>query len=349
MRLVLNVAVAVTLLGLVALAGPRPNAEQARGITPADKMVSAARAFLATLDAAQVATARFSFDADERFNWHFIPRERKGLSLKAMTPPQRQAALELVKTGLSEPAFNKTETIRSLENVLRELEKGGRLVRDPEMYFVTIFGEPSPSGVWGWRYEGHHIAQNWTIVDGLGIATSPQFFGANPAEVRAGPMKGTRALAAEEDLARKLVESLKAEQLTGGVVAEKAPNDIATMAERQAAIQADTGVAYGSLGKDQQAMLLALIEAYANAQPRELALDRIQRIRRAGIDRVKFAWMGPVQKGQGHYYRIQGPSFLIEYDNTQNDANHIHAVWRDFKGDFGRDLLAEHYKTSPHR
>ncbi|MBI4477212.1 MAG: DUF3500 domain-containing protein [Acidobacteria bacterium] len=346
MRLLLNVVIGVTLLGLVLTAGARSAAEQPRGVTPVDKMFSAARDFLATLDAAQVATVKIAFDAEERFNFHFIPRERKGLSLKAMTPAQQKAALELVKTGLSEQGFTKAETIRSLENVLRELEKGGRIVRDPELYFITMFGEPSRTGVWGWRYEGHHIAQNWTIVNGLGIATSPQFFGANPAEVRDGPMKSTRALAGEEDLARKLIESLTPEQRSAAIVGESAPRDIVTGAERQAAILSDNGVAFASLTKDQQAMLVAVVEAYAHAQPRELAFDRLQKIRKAGLEKVKFAWMGSLQRGQGHYYRIQGPTFLIEYDNTQNNANHIHSVWRDFKGDFGRDLLAEHYKSA---
>src|SRR5262249_26399013 len=201
---------------------------------------------------------------------------------------------------------------------------------------------------WGWRYEGHHCSQNWTLVNGRAIASSPQFFGANPAEVREGPMKGTRALAAEEDLARTLLKSLNPTQRAEAVLADKAPSDIITGAQRQAAIQEDKGIAYGKLNKEQQGMLLAIIEEYVNAQPPDLTRGRLEKIRAAGLDGVKFAWMGGMERGQGHYYRVQGSTFLIEYDNTQNNANHIHAVWRDFNGDWGEDLLAEHYRNSPH-
>jgi hypothetical protein len=315
---------------------------------PAAAMADAAKAFLATLDAAQKAKATFPFNAEERLNWHFIPKERKGLPLKEMNPTQKKAALELLRAGLSEKGYTKAETIRRLDEVLRELERDTRGVRDSEKYYFTVFGEPSDNGTWGWRYEGHHCSQNWTLVNGRAIASSPQFFGANPAEVREGPMKGTRALAAEEDLARTLLKSLNPTQRAEAVLADKAPSDIITGAQRQAAIQEDKGIAYGKLNKEQQGMLLAIIEEYTNAQPPDLARGRLEKIRAAGLDGVKFAWMGGMERGQGHYYRVQGSTFLIEYDNTQNNANHIHAVWRDFKGDFGMDLLAIHYQESPH-
>jgi hypothetical protein len=253
-----------------------------------------------------------------------------------------------LRAGLSEKGYTKAETIRKLEGVLRELEGGSGPTRDPDLYFLTFFGEPATNGAWGWRYEGHHCSQNWTILNGQSIGSSPQFFGANPAEVRDGPMKGTRVLSAEEDLARSLVKSLTAEQRAEAVLSAAPPGDILTSNQRKAAIEEDRGLAYSKLSKDQQGTLLALIEEYLGAQPRAEARQRLEKIRNTGFDQIKFSWMGGLEKGQGHYYRVQGNTFLIEYDNTQDDANHIHCVWRDFKGDWGQDLLAEHYRNSPH-
>jgi hypothetical protein len=315
---------------------------------PAKSMSEAARAFLATLDAAQKSKAMLPFNSEDRFHWFYTPVARKGIALKELAPNQRTAALALLRAGLSEKGYSKAETIRKLEDVLREIEKGSDAVRDPELYFFTFFGEPAESGTWGWRYEGHHCSQNWTIVRGQFIASSPQFFGANPADVRDGPMKGTRVLSAEEDLGRSLVQSLTAEQRAVAVLNTTAPDNILTSNQRKAAIQADTGIAYARLSREQQGTLLALIEEYLNAQPRALARQRLDKLSRAGLAAVKFAWMGGLNKGEGHYYRVQGSTFLIEYDNTQDNANHIHCVWRDFNGDWGEDLLAEHYMHSPH-
>ena len=317
------------------------------GATPADVMADAARTFLAGLDAGSRAKAQLAFDAEERFNWHFVPRPRAGLPLKQMSEPQRKAAMELLRAGLSEKGYTKAETIRTLETVLADIEKDP-VRRDPELYYVTVFGEPSATGTWGWRFEGHHISLNWTLVRGASIASTPQFFGSNPAEVRSGPRKGTRALAAEEDLARAVLDSLTDTQRGQAVLSSSAPDDILTSNSRKAAIQDDRGVAYADLSQEQRGLLLAVIEEYAGAQPRALAQGRLERLRTAGLDRIRFAWMGGSKRGERHYYRIQGPTFLIEYDNTQNDANHIHAVWRDFEGDFGVDLLEEHYKNSAH-
>jgi Protein of unknown function (DUF3500) len=311
-------------------------------------ILGAAKAFVATLEPEQKSKAMLPFNSEERFRWFYTPVSRKGIPLKELKPAQRDAALALLRAGLSEKGYSKAETIRRLEEVLHEIEQGSGPTRDPDLYFFTIFGEPAATGAWGWRYEGHHCSQNWTIVEGKSIGSSPQFFGANPAEVRQGPMKGTRVLKAEEDLGRALVKSLSTEQRAEAVLSTTAPGDILTTNTRKAAIQEDKGVAYNKLNKDQQGTLMALIEEYLSAQPRPEARQRLDKIRKAGFDQVKFAWMGGVEKGQGHYYRVQGSTFLIEYDNTQNDANHIHCVWRDFNGDWGADLLAEHYKNSPH-
>jgi hypothetical protein len=321
----------------------------AQATEPRSAMLNAAHTFLATLNPEQRSQATFPFNSEERFRWFYTPVPRKGISLKEMTATQKEAALNLLRAGLSQKGYSKAETIRKLEDVLRELEQSR--TRDPELYFFTFFGEPTESGAWGWRYEGHHCSQNWTIVNGKsisGLANSPQFFGANPAKVRSGPMKGTRVLAAEEDLGRSLVNSLNVGQRAQAVLSATAPGDILTSNKRKAAIQDDKGVAYASLNKDQQGTLLALIGEYLGAQPQAQAQARLEKIRKAGLDNIKFAWMGGFKDGEGHYYRVQGSTFLIEFDNTQNGANHIHCVWRDFNGDWGEDLLAEHYRNSPH-
>lgn len=312
------------------------------------KMHEAAQKFLATLDSALAAKVRHPFNSEERLNWFFVPRERKGVTFKELNPTQNEAALTLLRVSLSQKGFEKVETIRQLENVLREIEKGGGPVRDPGLYYLTVFGEPSTKEPWGWRYEGHHISLNWTMVGGKVIASSPQFLGSNPGEVREGPMKGTRVLAVEEDLGRSLIKSLSETQRAEAVLNANAPSDILTGNQRVAAIQEDKGIAYKSLTKEQQGLLLTLIQEHANVQRPELAKGRLDALRKAGLDTIKFAWMGGTERGQGHYYRIQGKTFLIEFDNTQNNANHVHTVWRDFKGDFGRDFLEEHYKDFPH-
>ena len=330
-------------LGAMALAGGPLPAEAAPEGAPT--MAKAATSFLATLDPARRAKARLPFNSAERLNWNFVPRERQGVPIKQMSPEERQAALALLKSSLSARGFGKVETIVHLEEVLFAIS--GSAVRDPGLYYFTVFGEPSERGAWGWRYEGHHVSLNWTVVDGRVVASTPQFLGANPAEVRDGPMKGTRALAAEEDLGRALVKSLSAGQRSEAVLSKNAPEDILTGDSREAAIQEDKGISYGKLTQEQQGLLLSLIQEYAAAQPPAVALARLARVK-AELPNVKFAWMGGLEKGQGHYYRIQGSTFLIEYDNTQNNANHIHCVWREFKGDWGNDLLAEHYRTALH-
>jgi hypothetical protein len=334
--------------------GSAPNRERstvpAKKETPREQqtpLLEAAKVFLTTLDAEQRGKVSLPFDSDERLNWHFVPRQREGIPFQGMGQAQRKAALDLLKAGLSAQGYRKVEAIRALEPILRELEKGNPS-RDPELFYFTLFGAPAATEPWGCRYEGHHISLNWTVVDGKVIGDSPQFLGANPARVASGALQGTRALEAEEDLARALVKSLDEEQKKEAVLRATAPRDILTGAQRQAAIQDDRGIAHRQLRREQKGMLLALIRVYADAMPRAVAERRLEKIRRAGLDDVKFAWMGGLEPGQGHYYRVQGPTFLIEYDNTQNNANHIHTVWRDFKGDFGADLLAEHYKAHAH-
>src|SRR6267143_5786230 len=241
----------------------------------ATSMLDATRAFLATLDPAQKSKAVLPFNSEERFRWFYTPVSRKGVPLKELNASQQKAALALLRAGLSEKGYTKAETIRKLEDVLRELEQGKGPARDPDLYFFTFFGEPTENGAWGWRYEGHHCSQNWTILNGKPIGSSPQFFGANPAEVRDGPMKGTRVLSAEEDLGRSLVKSLTAEQRADAVINAAAPDDILTSNQRKAAIHEDKGVAYSKLSKDQQGML--------NSHGRRRSKDSTRINRRASI------------------------------------------------------------------
>ena len=313
---------------------------------PAPEMAAAAGSFLSALDPPKRAKARVPFNSGERLNWDFVPRARQGVSLKMMSSEQRRAALALLKSSLSAAGFAKADAILRLEEVLHAVS--GSSIRDPELYYFTVFGEPSEKGAWGWRYEGHHISLNWTVVDGKLVASTPQFLGANPADVREGPQKGRRALAAEEDLGRALVKSVSdGPGASQAIVSRNAPREIFTGSSRQAVIQGHTGISYGKLTGEQQGLLLSLIREYASVQPPAEAQARLARVK-AELPSVTFAWMGGLEKGQGHYYRIQGSTFLIEYDNTQDNANHIHCVWREFKGDWGGDLLAEHYRTAPH-
>jgi hypothetical protein len=314
-------------------------------LTSSSLMAETANRFLASLTPEQRAKATFAFEEDERQNWHFVPIERKGLALREMTTAQKHLATALLSAGLSQQGFVKAETIMSLEDVLRAIEHGTGPERDPEKYYVSVFGTPSAGGTWGYRVEGHHLSQNFTVAGGH-VAGAPSFFGANPAEVRDGPRKGLRVLAAEEDLGRAVIKSLDAAQRNVAIVDKQAYKDIITFDSRQAALKGQpSGLQASKMNAKQFDLLMALLEEYARNMPDQIAEAREEQIKKAGKD-IYFAWAGGVEKGDPHYYRVQAASFLIEYDDTQNDANHIHSVWRDFNGDFGVDLLKLHYETS---
>jgi hypothetical protein len=315
----------------------------------ADDMAGAATAFWNSLTPEQQKTAHYEVKDEERFDWHFIPKPRKGLTIKAMDSAQRALAYALLSSGLSHHGFAQALTIMSLDQVLKTIEPpGGKNVRDPEMYYFTIFGQPGPKGAWGWRVEGHHLSLNFLIVDGKAIASAPAFFGANPAEVRDTPRKGLRTLGAVEDLGRQLVKSLSPDQQKTAIITGAAPKDIVTSNARKAMIEKPQGVLASDMTPEQQQILTALIREYAQRHRPELAADDLQRVEQAGFGKIRFAWAGDTEPGKGHYYRIHGPTFLVEYDNTQNNANHVHSVWRDLQNDFGEDLLAKHYQESPH-
>ncbi len=316
-------------------------------IHSASLMSEAAQHFLASLTPEQRSKAVFPFEDNERFDWHYIPRERKGLPLREMTPTQRHLAQALLASSLSQTGYMKATTIMSLEDVLRILEHDNGERRNPEKYYFSIFGEPGEKATWAFRIEGHHISQNFTSVNGHVIA-GPSFFGANPAEVKDGPRKGLRTLAREEDLARDLLEALTPSQKKVAIVDATAYPDILTAASRKAALAGQpSGLAISKMSAQQRGMLDALVSEYVHDVPDEIANARAEQVHR-DEDKMYFAWAGVEQKGGPHYYRVQAPSFLIEYDNTQDDANHIHSVWRDFENDFGLDVLKEHYQTSHH-
>ncbi len=311
-------------------------------------MQQAATAFLAGLSPGQRAKAMFDFDDPERLNWHFVPRPRRGLPLREMTATQQHLARGVLQAGLSAKGYRTASTIMELESVLREMGENPA-VRDPALYFVSIFGTPSREAPWGMRVEGHHLSLNITVVGDSLVATTPTFFGANPAEVRVGTGQGLRALADEEDVARALLGSLTESQRARAVIRSASPGDIVTGNAVRVDPLSPVGIRVAELDPAQATSLVRLLDVYLGRMPDSIAQRRRAALERSELDQITFAWAGSAQRGEAHYYRIQGPSFLVEYDNSQNNANHVHTVWRDFDGDFGRDLLREHRRNVPHR
>ena len=347
---------AVFLLVLLTLAATRARPAVLRGrpapapVTPSPEyalaeLQQAANAFLASLAPAQRSKALFAFEDAERLNWHFVPRARRGLPLKEMSTEQRELARGVLRAGLSRRGYLTASTIIELELVLREMGESPTF-RDPELYFFSVFGTPSRTAPWGVRAEGHHLSLNFTIVRDTLIATAPAFFGANPAEVRRGARRGLRALADEEDVARELVLALDERQRARALISAAAPRDIVTGNAARVEPLAPIGIRVTELRPEQAAILVRLLDVYLGRMAAPLAARRRSALERTDVGQIAFAWAGSTQRGEAHYYRIQGPSFLVEYDNTQNGANHIHTVWRDFDGDFGRDLLREHYRSA---
>ncbi len=308
---------------------------------------TAATQFLASLAPEQRGKANLKFDDANRFDWHYVPRpgERKGLPLKDMTPAQRQAAQKLLATGLSAKGLKQSSQIMNdLELVLRGDGPKPNMGRDPEMYYFTVFGAPGDKTAWGWRVEGHHLSQNFTIANGTFSSWTPDFYGANPAEVLTGSRKGLRVLAAEEDKAFALLRALNTQQKANAVLQDKVPSDMITTNARRVNPLSPSGLSAASMTASQQALLHDLINEYTSRMVDDISTERIRRINDAGFDKVSFAWIGADALHEPHYYRVQGPTFLIEFDNVQSQANHIHSVWRDFNGDFGDDVLKTHYQ-----
>ena len=318
----------------------------------ASSMANAANKFLAGLSPELRQQASFAIDSEELTRWHYVPATmfpRNGVPIRAMNEAQRALAHELLKTGLSQRGYTQASTIMvDLEIILKALENGAAS-RDPEQYAFSIFGTPSPKGAWGWRVNGHHLSLHFNVANGSAVASTPTFFGSNPAEVRVeGPKKGLRVLGDREDTGRALLMALDATQRTTAILEGAAPADIVTTTAVKVDPLSPVGLAASAMTPKQRELLMAVIDTYTSSMAPDIAAERLAQLRTAGLEKITFGWAGEAELGKKHYYRVQGPTFLIEYDNTQNNANHVHSVWRDFNGDFGRDLLREHVKGVNH-
>ena len=320
-----------------------------------ESMSVAATNYLSALSVDDREQSVFSLDDEERLNWHFVPHEmfpRSGILLKQLNPQQREFAQTLLASGLSERGYLTVTSIIQLERVLNALEPDGPFVRDYENYRVSVFSTPESEGSWGWRFEGHHLSLHFTIVAGEVTVSSPTFLGSNPAEVRSGAQteqqQNQRVLAAREDSGRSLVTALSDLQRTRAITSDTAPRDIVTGAQYPIDPLTPAGIRAGELNDSQQQLLRDVIDAYTATMSAAIAEKRWSKIREQDFGDIHFAWSGPVERGEAHYYRVQGESFLIEYDNVQNGANHVHSVWRDFEGDFGADALRDHYDAVAH-
>jgi hypothetical protein len=313
----------------------------------AGEITSAVRAWLDRLDDSQRAEATFPFETPERFEWAYTPGPRMGLAIRDMRPDQRAASSAIVAAAMSSRTAGEIGAIIALETILGQLERaGGRsgwLRRDPELYWFAVFGDPGSATRWSWRVGGHHVAIHVTVADDRVIGTTPSFLGANPAVVPSGPRAGARPLPGEEGLARALLSDLTPAERGVALVDDVAPADVLTGTGRHADVRSvPVGIRHADLGAPRRAALERLIRHYVQRMRPEVAEAAWERIVATGLGDVTFAWAGSDAPGRGHYYAIRGASFVIEYDNTQNGANHIHAVWRDLDNDWGEDVLAEH-------
>lgn len=308
-------------------------------------MSDAAAKYLSTLSKEQAAATSFKFDDKERLNWHFIPRERKGLPIKDLEGEALKSAMGLLRSGLSEAGYEQALNIMSLEEILYLLEDGDRQVRrerrDPQKYYVSIFGTPGAKGTWGWRFEGHHVSLNYVITDGVVASSTPEFFGANPGLVDAGPAREIRVLGLEEELGRTVLKSCSPEQQKVCWISKEAPDDLRGGGVAQPETTDPVGLPIGKMSDDQKKMMAELLNEYLKNMPADVVSERRARINTAGLDNIYFAWWGDSERNARHYYRVQGPTFLIEYNNTQNSANHVHSNWRDMAGDFNVALGAK--------
>ncbi len=336
----------LALSGLVIVAmGALLVARNLQDTPSADKMAKAAHAFLEGLPQEQSQQVKFNFDDKERLNWHFIPRERKGLPLRDLSEADKQRAHALIASGLSEAGYTQALEIMSLEEVLYLLEEGDRATRrerrHPQKYYLSIFGEPSNEGSWGWRVEGHHISLNYTIANGKVVSSTPEFFGANPGLIDSGPGRSIRVLGTEEDLARQILKLCNEEQQKLAWIAKEAPDDLRGGGVVQPVVTKPVGLAVSKMNADQKKLLQELLSEYLKNMPADVEKARRDRINQSGLDNTYFAWWGSSERNERHYYVVQGETFIIEYNNTQNSANHVHSMWRNIDGDFNLKREAE--------
>ena len=304
---------------------------------PGILMAKAATAFTATLPADQKEACSFGYDDPERVNWHFIPRDRKGIGLWDLEGAAHDAANKLVSTGLTAAGYHKVLEVRSLEEVLYLFEGGEeaarREKRHPHRYYVSIFGTPG-EGLWGWRFEGHHLSLNYSIKDGKIVSSTPEFFGANPGLIDAGPGRALRVLGKREDIARQILKACPADKKSQLWLSKKAPKDIRGGGTAQPVIAAPEGLPFSEMTSEQQKLLKELIAEYLTAMPAPVVRERMKQISDSGMDSIHFGWWGGPELNEPHHYVVQGKTFVIEYNNTQNSANHVHAIWRNLAGDF---------------
>ena len=280
----------------------------------------AVQQFSFSLTPAQKAKAMFDFSDPARVDWGFESRNRKGLSLKEMTPKQRSLVDEMLKSMLSAKGLAQLNHLRN--------DLGGP-PHEPDLYYVSLFGTAGDRAGWSWRFEGDHVSLNFTTIGGQLAAVTPHFFGASPAEVTAGPHQGLRLLGEEEDSAFALLHALDDQQKKTAVIQARVPDDIVTSNRRVAARQSPAGLSAANMTEDETTILRSLINEYVSRLVDEVAVLRLQQIDAAGFDKISFAWIGADAPDQPHYYRVQGPTFLIEFSNVRGQANHVHSVWRD--------------------
>jgi hypothetical protein len=339
-RLTRSTALQVAAAGAAGLAlGVRPaHAAPSAGRAAAD----AATAFLASLSETQAERARFEFTDDERTNWHWTAPAlfaRKGLPLKDMTDPQRALGLALLRSSVSARGYRKALDIMSLQGVLLGMDTGSDHY-DPDLYYVSVFGTPGDPA-WGWRFEGHHLSRHFTVV-GDTVAPEPFFLGAWPTRTPSAFRtvgRGFRTMPREEDAAREIVRSLGPRLRRKAVFSSASLTDHVTQYDVRVMPLDPVGVLYRELPSGAQKRVLEIVRTYLENHPPATAADALARIDRAGRGRIRFGWAGSMRPGELHYYRLQGPTFLLEFDNSRNDATHIHSVWRDFQRDFGRHLI----------
>ena len=315
------------------------------------EMVDGADQFLMSLSDGERGRATWAFEADERERFHFVPDEayeRYGFPLKDMSGEQRGLAHALLATGLSQSGHMTANEIIELEAVLQERERGEQFSRDPDLYYVSVFGTPSTDGTWAWRFEGHHLSLHFTIVDGAITVSTPTFLSASPAEVMEGSRAGLRPLGDLEDAGRALLASLDATQRGITILDDVAPTNIVRGVESAPDPLSPVGIEASALTPEQQDLLMEIVEFYTVRMADDIAALRRAKVEDDGIENLTFAWAGGTEYGDVSYFRVQGPSFLIEFDHTQRDPNHIHSGWRDFDGDFGRDVLREHLAMVEH-
>jgi hypothetical protein len=302
---------------------------------------------LNSFNAEQKAKAIFELDDPKKEDWHFFPStmfEREGIPIKEMNPSQKKLVHSVLRSFLSKSGYEKTLEIMELENVLRSFGQDS-VVRDPEKYFISFYGNPMTDDLWSMSFEGHHISLNFTI-SGDEIVASPRFLGANPAMISEGPRKGDRTLDEEEDLGFDLINSMDSQQQQKAIFQEESFKDILSFNLSEISPMKPEGIRYSELNLDQQKQLMRIIDEYLSNMPSKIANARKEKVISEDLSDIYFGWVGAKSLGAAHYYRIQAKTFLIEFDNSQNNANHIHTVWRDFDGDFGRDLIREHYTQS---